>query len=132
MKPTKKEKRVIARRARLLPEMEFSNKFDRVRTSGAKILASNPDAKDGNGKPISASQVYLVPVRRRVNHFKEMKRAFEQGGMDAVDRYEAYMKETAAKDVEDIKAEAQRIANERLEAAQEHATPKVEQEGAES
>jgi hypothetical protein len=148
MKPTKKEKRMIARRARLLPDMEHANKYDRVRMSGEKLIAANPNEwpKDGSGEPIDPKKVYIVPVHRRVNHFEEMCAAFTRSGMAGVEKYEAYMHETHAKDMEEIRAEAQRKyqeykdgqpakdapaeeTNKRLEAAQEHATPKVEQEG---
>lgn len=129
MKPTRKEKRVIARRARLLPEMEHANKYDRKRVTGGKLLAENPEAKDGHGQPIDPKKDSIVPVHRRVNHFDEMCSAFTKEGIPGVEKYEAYILETHAKNIEDIKAEAQRIHNERLAAAQDAATPNVEQEG---
>lgn len=113
----------------MLPEMEYANKFNRVRMSGGKLLEANPEAKDGHGKPIDPKKDYIVPVHRRVNHFDEMCAAFSKEGMAGVEQYEKYMIETHQQDIDNIKAEAERIANERLAAAQEHATPKVEQEG---
>lgn len=64
--------------------------FTRTRTvvKGEEVIRKvKGEPKDENGKPLDPEKDYLVPARRLVNHESALKRAYQSGGMAAMENY---------------------------------------------
>lgn len=82
-----KDKKVLSKLrdiASKLPQIQIPQK---VRVYGQMLLEKNNDAKDAQGNPIDAKKYYHVTVPVLKNHYKQMKRLFEEGGVDKVNEY---------------------------------------------
>jgi len=60
---------------------------EKVRVTGAEILAANPGAVNENGEPIFNDMYYHVILNRPRNHYKAMKKIYSESGLDAVKKY---------------------------------------------
>lgn len=83
---TKKEREQLKAISIALPA-EASKTLEVIKVTGADLLRLNPMAIDEKGKPIVRSLTYTVNRHKPVNHFKEIIKAYIQGGVLAVDKY---------------------------------------------
>jgi|GEM_PF-2311987 len=83
---TKKEREQLKAIAAALPD-EPSEMKERVRITGAELLRLNPIAMDQKGKPVIRSKVYTVNKFKAVNHYKRMLKAYDHGGISAIEAY---------------------------------------------
>lgn len=66
-----------------VPEVKY-----REPVSGEKLLADNPGITGPNGEPIDPKQRYYVgSPTNATNHLRRLRKAFEDGGKEAVVRY---------------------------------------------
>lgn len=56
--------------------------------TGAELLAEHPDMKQVDDKPIQPEKLYYpVTSFTRVNHLRQLRKAYKQGGQPAVVKY---------------------------------------------
>ena len=86
-KPTKQELKVIAQIAATLPATKYEAKQKTIMMGFE--LKKRPELIELIQGPIKDDQAYSVDanILLPVNHKKRIKRAFETGGMDAVNDY---------------------------------------------
>lgn len=77
----------------------FPNTYNagKIRVLDAELLKQNPDKMDNKGKPVDANTYYLMDGGIKTNHNRALKKAFQRGGMPAV---EEYVKQMASLNVE--------------------------------
>jgi len=80
----------------LAARLPVPSKVGKVAFTGRELLAENPDAQDHKGNPIDPKQTYLRHYPPAVNHLRRMRKAYEQGGNTAVNKYlKPYLKKDA-------------------------------------
>lgn len=94
---TKRERIDLKNIAALLPD-EPSDIKETVKVYGWELLRMNPISMDQNGKPVNRKKVYTVEKFKKVDHYKRMLKAYDNGGIDAVETYcdgvrDRYLKE---------------------------------------
>ena len=55
--------------------------------SGAALLKDNAEAKDVEGNALDGKKMYGCTVLIADNHFRRMKKAYQEGGVDGVNDY---------------------------------------------
>jgi hypothetical protein len=82
--------------AQMLPVVTHKT---RVLVSGATILEKLPDAKI-DGVPVEPTKTYSVPAEMPTNHYRAMKKLYQQKGQDGLYLYAEMMRQSKEGEVQ--------------------------------
>jgi len=71
----------------LAARLPVPQKVGKVPVTGKELIDRNPDAKDSSGNPVDPKLNYFHSYPPAVNHLRRMRKAYEEGGNAAVNKY---------------------------------------------